>query len=209
LHNLFFVVSSLAFLVGAVARADTNGPECLPRNTLPFYQPRVDSQAVDTVVVDAQPAPNRFRVLTDFMGVGGEATPLTWDVGAQTGFRPSGDWGNFQRGKVNSAGYSGVQVQNDSVGLWLNSTDPEGIFHFGQASIQFGCWNTAAPAFPGPNAQLETTLEVAVPHDETTGEARAFTYVLFNLYDEKSCSGEAGCQQFLLSIGLYDKTPGG
>jgi len=233
------MIGALLWSYSSWADCLSTGPVCLPTGSLPFYQPRVDSADVDAVVEDGLftqadggvagcgPADNRFRVRTDWDGVGSDATAVTWDMGPRTYFSPLFRL-YYQRGKRDVPDTTAVQVQGDTVGRWMNSLYPvvppsQRMDHRG---ISEGCWYTyeAGPRmFYDSGTELEVTFDMAVPVDETTtmtgctGAPGAAAQIYLDLIVRDTKPEHCGqapdggplppyaCPAFTFTVNLYDK----
>jgi len=176
--------------------------------SLPFYQPTASAADVDTIVVGAPALPpnNKYTVANGWDGPKPIVPITSWRLSTYTGLEVPDPVGTTQRGQVDAYGESGVQVFGQKIGLWLNSSDAQGVFYAGSNSLNSGCWYQTAPlaqVFPSGNHEFDIAFTTHVAYDGSTGNAHAQAYFQTIFVDN---SGKCGTHcAFSFSIGFYSK----
>lgn len=176
--------------------------------SLPFYQPNATTADVNTVVVGAPALPpnNKYTVANGWDGPKPIVPISSWRLSTYTGLDVPDPVSATQRGQVDAYGESGVQVFGTKIGLWLNSSDAQGVFYSGSNSLNSGCWYQTAPlasAFPTGNHELDVAFTTHVAYDGSTGNGHSQAYFQTIFVDR---SGKCGTHcAFSFSIGFYSK----
>lgn len=210
--------------VGIHASADSLGPtlgplDCMAKGfvppdtsgnlppSLPFYQPKVDSSSIDSVVGFGLPGSNHFTVMDGWDGNKGIVPITTWRLSEYTGFFPGGPASSFQRGQVDSYGQSGVQLVGQCAGLWLNTSDASAVLYNGSGSINVGCWYQGgaplASLFPTTTGELDVSFDAGVAYDGSTGNGHGQAY--FQLIANDRSGGCGSHCAFTLSVSFYSR----
>ncbi len=177
------------------------------RPSLPFYAPSVTAATVDEVVTSAFPATNRYLVDDGFAGMRPMVPVGSWVMGQYTGLPRVDPVTDSQRGPVDAFGHSGVEARGTTVGLWLNSMDPEEVAYAGSSSINVGCWYQTgpfAPIFPSLAHVLDVSFVAGVATDASTGRGQAQAYFQLIATDQ---SGRCGARcTFSYTVNFYSHT---
>jgi hypothetical protein len=117
--------------------------------------------------------------------------PITWAVGDFTGFYPTGNVSDYQRGVSNSLyGSEAVQFQDDTFGIDLNS---DSVLPLGAGSYLIPAlidyeYNKTNPPHPftDPSKSLVWSIQLQIPTAYTQGPAVAYAVGYVLLQDTKS-----------------------
>jgi hypothetical protein len=227
-RNVFvLLICSLALMEGAANAATI--PDCLQTRvdpalpngatflTLPFYQPMVDGNTIDSVVQNRIPPNNHFE-LHDSWTLNQAAAPivpaLSWRMSEYTGL-DTPDVASTQRTHSDQYGFAGTQLVGRQAGFWLNTMDPPnggGLpvdFDVGSKSTNIGCWYQGEPyaqLFPAIDHVFDVAFDTGVQYDGATGKANAQAYFQFIVKDRSGRCDVDRCT-FSVSVSYYAKDP--
>jgi hypothetical protein len=112
------------------------------------------------------------------------ASSVLWSVGDFTGFYPTGNPGDFQRGGTEDFyGSSAVQLQGYTAGMHINSCSSPATDTYKLAQVFYGWWQGVFPWRYGSKANLCVGHYAAVPNSWTGGGSINYTYAAIAVRD--------------------------
>ncbi len=169
-----------------------------------FTQPPTTAEQVDQRIIgEVHPAGEQMLVRIANMGDSPAITPIGWDVGQHTAFRPAEgeDRRRYQRGPQQTEPGTAVQIRDTEIGIWIDSDHPRPR----QGDLLPVCpaywwWDLSrAPSpFQQPGRELSFSFDLKVPTARREGKAEV--YVCAHLLLRDSQSG----QHFWFGAALFD-----
>ena len=156
--------------------------------TLYFSQPSIDASQVNTTIIgEVNPENNKFLIRTSG-GPNSASNIVTWDVGKYTGFTPSGNLGDYQRGPNNITDGTAVQIQGTTGGVWINSQQTANTASLITATPAYWWWNPTPhyKPFETSGSEVGFSFDMKVPTALRGGEGQAYVVAYFLFKDQNN-----------------------
>ena len=135
----------------------------------------------------------------------GELVPARWKAGDMTGFYPGEPIAEHQAAFRDAEGASTVQIQDDTVGAYLNTRDLPASTPYQKMMVtpEFKPKEAIFP-FKQPGTELEAQLELQVPVAKDENRPGSYTYVVSDMLFRDAKTG----LQLTLGVRLFHHKPG-
>jgi hypothetical protein len=176
----------LAGLFGALVLAPSFAPALAREPRVVFEQPALNEAAKHAYVKKKPKRGNFYLVLwqPNPHRPDGGLVPVTWRVGDKTGYYPSGPLARHQLGMRDAYGSTALQIEGDTVGAYLSSTDLThgAAWHKNMITPAYDFPRAAQIApFHGSDSALTCALELQVPTAVDGSGRKSAAYVNLDL----------------------------